>query len=142
MPKKSDWLLQFVGDDPIDPIRIQKGMFLFAKEAGAPKTQVYDFVPYNWGPCSFEIYGDLDDLLARGLIERAPVLGASWSKYQRTATGHVMAKRTARSGKIVRDLANRAAEIRATVQGKDFEKLLRSVYQKYPEYATKSLLRG
>ena len=143
MPTKSDWLLQLTGDDPIDPIRIQKGMFLFAKTAGAPQKQTYDFVPYNWGPCGFEVYDDLDDLLNQGLIEKLPVLGASWHTYRRTATGHVAADRIAKSkSPTIRKLSAAVADIRSSIQTRSFNQLLESVYEDYPEYATKSLFRG
>ncbi len=46
-----DWLLVFIADDEagegLDPVRLQKGMFLLAREAGLPARQRYRFIPYN-----------------------------------------------------------------------------------------------
>ena len=138
---KLDWLLQLIGDDPIDPIRIQKGMFLFAMTAEAPQDQRYDFVPYNWGPCSFEIYEDLLDLLERGQIEELRACGASWHKYRRTATGHAAAGRVAKSKSLTsQKLSAAVADTRSSIQASSFDQLLKSVYDAYPEYATKEPL--
>ena len=139
MLRKADWLLLLFGDQPIEPIRIQKGMFLFAKESGATREQVYEFVPYNWGPCSFEIYNDLDELLERGFIEQVPVPGARWHKYLRTPMGKASAEETRASADP--SCIKAQNDIRDTVTGTSFDELLRHVYKKYPEYATKSVFR-
>jgi hypothetical protein len=53
---RSDWLLLLLAfkaesDSPaLDPIRVQKGMFLVAEEGGLPAEERYDFTPYSWGP--------------------------------------------------------------------------------------------
>ena len=47
-------------------------MFIFAQESGVSDDESYEFVPYNWGPCSFEIYEDMDSLIDDGLVERFP----------------------------------------------------------------------
>ena len=139
MPLKADWLLQILGEQPIDPIRIQKGMFLFSEESGANAKQLYKFVPYNWGPCSFEIYRDLDELLDRRLVERVPVAGTRWHKYRRTARGTASAVAIARSADAT--CVEKIGDIRETVMSQSFRQLLESVYKKYSKYASKSLFR-
>ena len=139
MSRKADWLLLLFGDQPIEPIRIQKGMFLFAKESGAKQEQVYDFVPYNWGPCSFEIYDDLEDLLEKGLVEQIPVPGARWHRYLRTPLGKVSAEEIRANANPL--VVQAQDDIRDTVTGTSFGDLLTHVYKKYPEYATKSVFR-
>ena len=87
---RQDWLALFLAfegaPDGLDPVRIQKGMFLFAMEAGVPEGQTYGFRPYNYGPMSRGIYDDLDRLVSEGTIEATPVEGQSWSRYVVTAT--------------------------------------------------------
>ena len=78
--EQRDWLLMAIGDH-IQPIQIQKTMFKFAMESNAPKDEIYDFEPYNWGPCSFEIYDDLSKLRAEGFVE-AVRTGRGWSTYR------------------------------------------------------------
>lgn len=138
--RRRDWLLQLI-DDEIDPIRIQKGMFLFAKESGAPEAEVYDFIPYNWGPCSFDIYDDLEKLHDAGLIERVPVPGQTWSRYRRTVDGE--SKAALVSKKVPDTQAAYISSVKEAVTSeRSFNRLLRRVYKKYPEYATKSLWNG
>lgn len=72
--KRRDWLLLFAAyegaPDGLDPIRFQKGLFLFAKRARAPERSKYVFKPYDYGPMSAGIYSDLDRLVNEGLLER------------------------------------------------------------------------
>ena len=77
--KRRDWLLLFAAykgaPDGLDPIRFQKGLFLFAQRARVPARSKYEFKPYVYGPMSRGIYDDLDHLVDEGLIERVPVPG-------------------------------------------------------------------
>jgi hypothetical protein len=136
---RKDWLLLLIGDG-LEPIRIQKGMFLFAMESEAPAREKYDFVPYNWGPFSRAIYDDLESLQTAGLVERLPVPGASHFAYRRTSAGDAAAERLSRGGSEA--LVASLRQARAAVSDVDFGMLLRRVYRKYPTYATKSLFKG
>lgn len=131
-----DWLLLFLNGG-LDPIRIQKGMFLFAMETDSPSREVYAFEPYNWGPMSKSIYFDLEALLAEGLVERVPVRGQTYSHYRRTTAGDGAAAALAARA----DEARRGAvdAIREKVTTMSFDSLLREVYERYPKFATKSL---
>src|ERR1700689_4427203 len=64
--KRRDWLLLFAAyegaPDGLDPIRFQKGLFLFARRARVPARSNYTFKPYDYGPMSTAIYNDLDRL--------------------------------------------------------------------------------
>ena len=57
-----DWLLLLFdgAGEPLDRVRIQKSMFLFAERSKAPGGEKYRFTPYHYGPFSFDIYPDLD----------------------------------------------------------------------------------
>lgn len=136
---RRDWLLMLLNGG-LDPIRIQKGMFLFAMESGSPPREVYEFEPYNWGPLSRRIYFDLEEFLAERLAERVPVPGQTYAQYRRTSTGTEAAEALAR-----RADTNRTAildQIRQKVTSTSFDDLLRDVYGRYPDSATKSLFRG
>ncbi len=132
--ERKDWLLLLL-EEELDPIRIQKGMFLFAKGSGAPEDELYDFQPYNWGPCSFTIYDDLDSLYEDGLIERRPVPGKSWSRYQVTGSGRSLITKARGQGSPASRYLNK---IKGSIKEASFNDLLTSVYEKYPEYATQS----
>jgi hypothetical protein len=138
-------LLAFLGGgdgQEIDPVRIMKGLFLFGQEAPSgwiPAEGRYDFEPYNYGPCSFDIYADLDALQRRGYIRTTAVAGRSWQYYSLTAAG------VATLGEVVASMHPEAlrylGEIRQFVMKLPFRSLLQAVYQRYPDYAVNSVFR-
>lgn len=111
-------------------------MFKFSKEAEVPKNETYEFVPYNWGPCSFEIYNDLASLRDSGLVQAVPTAGG-WSAYRLTPAGQTRA--TQLRGKANRKSFQQLVSIRQWVVERPFEELLRDVYDEYPDYATQSM---
>lgn len=132
---KTDWLMIAVGDH-IQPIQLQKTLFRFAMESKVPKGEQYHFVPYNWGPCSFEIYNDLGRLREQSLIEAIPS-NRGWNSYRLSKAGRQRAAvlRQRANPKLVGALD----KMKTWVMSRDFETLLRDVYKKYPRYATESL---
>lgn len=144
---KRDWLLLFASasqpgtDEPseVDPIRIQKGLFLFAMETKAPRGQKYRFRPYNYGACSFEIYGDLDALVAEGSLERIERSGQSWPLYRTTDKGAERARKLMSTAP--QPLHKAIRQHKEFVFSRGFLQMLREIYEKYPAYAAKSVLK-
>jgi uncharacterized protein YwgA len=139
-----DRLLLFVALDGaprgLDPVRLQKGMFLDAQESGAQEDDKYEFIPYNYGPMSAQIYSDLKDLVSEGLIEAVPVKGQSWSRYVATDKGLQEGRELL--GREPSDaVAQHLYRIKKDVASKTFKALLEDVYDKYPAYAEKSVFR-
>jgi len=132
-------LLTFLaaGDEPVDPIRIQKGMFIFAMEAPAQWGERYKFIPWHWGPFSVEIYSDLEALERRGLVGSYPVPGCSWRRYSVTTEGSRLADQLARY--VPPDALAYLKRVRQFVLELSFRRLLAAVYAKYPAYAVKSV---
>jgi hypothetical protein len=138
---RADLLLAFIGASPdaVDPIRIMKGMFLFAQESGAPQRLLYNFVPYSYGPCSFDIYSDLNDLVGQRFLQENPTASGRWALYSCTDAGlSRVAKFSSESPKLFRKLT----EGRKYVVSRDFRTLLKEVYAKYPLFASKSVFKG
>ncbi|MBI4339707.1 MAG: hypothetical protein HY680_07105 [Chloroflexi bacterium] len=133
--EKRDWLLLIIGSE-IQPIQVQKALFKLAKEAGVPPAEAYEFTPYNWGPCSFEIYDDLQALREEGLIEAVPT-ARGWSVYRTTKEGCRLA--SALRGNADLAMLQRVDTLREWVTTRPFEQLLKDVYRDYPEYATQSM---
>lgn len=136
-----DWLLLLLtgAAEPIDRVRIQKAMFLFAERSKAPASEKYSFEPYHYGPFSFAIYPDLTALEREGLIQ-AELTG--WSRspsYALTRAGLERAAAIKRG--IPAPRLELLGHLRDWVAQRSFSQLLRDIYKLYPEYATKSIFR-
>lgn len=134
-----DWLLMlFDGAEPIDRIRIQKAMFLFAQLSKAPAAQKYDFKPYHYGPFSYAIYPDLEELAREGMA-RAEVGPINSISYSLTSAGQteVAALRSRLPNESVVFLRS----LRDWVMQRTFRQLLTDIYRLYPEYAVNSIFR-
>jgi len=144
--ERRQWLLVFLGlptpgqpEAPtLDPVRIMKGMFLLSEQAQLARGQAYEFIPYLYGPCSFEIYRDLAHLVASGLVAAEQPWGRAWSLYTPTAQGRQEAERL--MGGIEPRILAILGDIKQYVTSTSFRRLLREIYRQYPDYATQSLL--
>lgn len=142
--KPRERLLLFIALDGapqgLDPIRLQKGMFLFAMEEGTDPTEAYQFVPYNYGPMSAQIYRDLEFLSKQDLVEAVAVDGQSWARYSATEQG-LVAARDLLAQEPSQAAAQRLYEIKVDVSSHSFKEVLEDVYDRYPEFASKSVFR-
>ncbi len=145
---RRDWLLLLVaagaGAVDLDPVRVQKGLFLLAQEGGLPPGQRYAFVPYNYGPMSAGVYRDADTLVRRGLLERVAVPGYSWGRLRVTEAGRARAaalRAAADRTEVERRAIGRLDEIHALVTSLCFADLLATIYDRYPAYAARSVFR-
>jgi len=144
---RRDWLLLFAAyegaPDGLDPIRFQKGLFLFARRTRVPVRSKYTFKPYDYGPMSPGIYSDLDGLVDKGLLERVPVPGKRWSRYKPSKVtfreGQRLLKR-AEEEKLL-DAARELFKIKQDVSSLRFNELLERVYAEHPEFAVNSIFR-
>ncbi len=137
--ERIEMLLAFIGasEQPVDPIRVMKGLFLFAQESKAAGVPKYEFVPYSYGPCSFEIYKDLDRLFDGRLIEKRQG-DATWAEYCVTVEGQHMVSSFAKHEPAV---VGELGVFREFVSSRDFRTLLTDVYAKYPAFAVKSVFQ-
>lgn len=130
------------GPQDLDPIRVMKGLFLISEEtpqAWLPAEARYRFEPYDYGPCSFQVYKDLEALEHHGLVQATKVLGRTWSYYSLTGTGEGLAIELSSS---VDPRASRYfATVREFVTRLSFRKLLNAIYERYPDYAVNSVFR-
>lgn len=140
----SDWLLLLIAARPgrggLDPIRLQKGMFLLAREAGIAPRERYWFVPYNYGPMSPALYRDLERLEEEGLVERTLVLDEGWRRLSATEAGMQRARTLRRrahrrSPEAVAELTR----IKRAIVRMTFAELIADVYRRYPYFARRSV---
>jgi hypothetical protein len=117
----------------LDPIRVQKGMFLVSMRG--PGRHIYQFRPYHWGPFSGDIYADLDSLAVADLVECRPVPGQSWVTYGVTVRG-AEAGRDA-LGEL--DLKEREwmASLLEFLTSRSFPQLLKDVYAATSRFRSK-----
>lgn len=138
-------LLSFLdgeGDCRLDPIRIMKGLFLFAKEA--PQGWVdddarYSFEPYSYGPFSSDVYTDLRALSNLGYVTADVVHGATWRQYGLSDEGRKAAKASRVS--LDPNATEYLDQIRNFVVKLGFRSLLSAIYKKYPDYAVNSVFK-
>jgi uncharacterized protein YwgA len=145
--RRRDWLLLFAAykgaPDGLDPVRFQKGLFLFSRLPGVPARSKYQFKPYSYGPMSPGIYSDLDKLVADGLLEPVAVPGKHWSRYKPTkvtfAEGERILEQAGQENLL--GAARELFEIKREVSSVGFDELLERVYAEHPEFAVKSIFR-
>jgi uncharacterized protein YwgA len=143
---RSDWLLLLLdraalgarGPEELDPVRIQKGIFLLSRRG--PARNLYGFEAYDWGPFSSAIYADLASLARQGYLTEEKVPGRTWSVYRITARGHERALvAAAQAGEMATAWLKQTREFVTT---RTFAQLLRDVYALYPDYAVNSRFGG
>ena len=145
--RRRDWLLLFAAyegaPDGLDPIRFQKGLFLFARRTQVPVRSKYTFEPYDYGPMSTGIYHDLDSLVDEGLIECLPVPGKRWSRYRPNKVTFREGKRILKQAEDEKllDAARELFRIKQDVSSLGFNELLEHVYAEHPEFAVNSIFR-
>lgn len=141
---RADWLLLLLAvrdaAEPLDPVRLQKGMFLLANETQLPQAQRYDFFAYDYGPFSVDLYRDLDLLHRQGMIERMRAPGYTWFRYRPTLRGLGDAERiVGQMDASQRSCAKVLQRLKHDVLRRGFRELLEYVYERYPEYAENSV---
>ena len=117
--------------------RLMKYLFLMKREYEI--NNEYNFIPYSHGPCSFEVFEDLEKLERMGLIEieveiHEPKIAGDWQivkKIKLTEKGKEIAE------KIYNELDNltkvKLDELVKRFSRYTFAGLLHYVYEKYPE---------
>jgi hypothetical protein len=123
----------------MDRVRVQKALFLFAQRSKAPDEQKYKFVPYRFGPFSWDIYPDLDRLVLAGLLTQEAVSWMSSPVYTLTRRGRTKADELAAEAPPRR--YELLMDLRQFVTERSFSELLNDIYDLYPSFAKESVFR-
>ena len=128
-------------DRGLTPVQLQKSVFLIgeSKLPGLP-TYSYEFIPYNYGPFSLDVYSDADQLASEGMIGYMPVPARSWQKYALTQKGLRLSEEIETQGS--EKLVKYVKEVVSWVKSHTFSDLLRAIYAKYPEFRVNSVFQG
>ena len=147
MNKRTLLPLALLAADDEQPIegrtRLQKLLFLAQKhleEQGEEPENSYEFVAYDYGPFSKEIYDDVDELEHRGLIEETPKEmddGVIAYDFKLTEKGHqFIEENSLAESEVLEALEKQKQEYWDT----ELQELIDDVYTEYPEYAEESVL--
>jgi hypothetical protein len=140
-PKIQLLLFLAANPKPANPVRIMKGLFLFSqavKEGKLPPTETFEFEPMDYGPCSLDVYRELENLVAEGFVRPEPVPGETWKRYCITEAGLNSAQQNQEPGE--KPLVLFLQKIRHWCDGQSFTTLLQAVYRAYPDFAVNSVL--
>jgi uncharacterized protein YwgA len=143
--RRSDWLILFLAADPggaLDPVRVQKGMFLLAMTETLTDAERYEFEPYAYGPMSRSLYGDVRLLCHERVLDTTPIEGAAWRLLHLSSRGDRQAATLSAGATRERpDALVQVRAIRKRVSSLSFSELLEYVYDRHPEHAVRSVFR-
>lgn len=129
------------GPHPLDRIRIQKAVFLLVQRGAPAWRDVYEYHPYNWGPYCRDLTDDLAALVQAGILRISHADRAStYGRYVATDLGEQVAARLWET--LGRPEAEFIQHVFSYVTHKDFNGLLREVYDAYPDFARQSIWAG
>jgi type I restriction enzyme S subunit len=115
---------------------LMKYVFLFQME-GSSRRRFYHFVPYHYGPFARELYTDLERLQAEGLIN----VDSETDEVKTRIALADPAKADAALAELPDDLKEDVATIIDAYGDLDHNALLKTIYDKYPTYTTKSRVK-
>ena len=136
---KKDWVLLILKEAPMDRIHIMKALFLIWHRNQRKIPDYFEFVPYLYGPCSFEVYSVLKTLQYEGFIVEFPRSLFRWVKYYLTEKGKKEATMVAQ--KVSSDIFEIVKEVINEISKLNFYELLRKVYSEAPDFANNSLFK-
>ncbi|MCW3047309.1 MAG: hypothetical protein JWO74_1593 [Solirubrobacterales bacterium] len=140
--------------------RLEKLVFLIEKERRPPwLTEQADFISHNFGPFSAKIYTAVDTLAAAGLVQDSGSLAESTEDAWETE--HVIGERPsdpyatrnfeltelgrryydALMQELPPTVSTELQEFKARFAGLPLRQLIRYVYERYPDFTDKSIIR-
>ena len=137
---KKEWVLLALRATPLDRIHIMKTLFLVWHRSGRQLPGFFQFQPYLYGPCSFEVYSVLESLGADGLVVQPPHPQPRWVNYYLTSVGRAAAEGAAQRAPA--EQLELLQAVAAEVSRLGFHDLLRQVYGEAPDFAANSMFRG
>ena len=137
MPKRSDWVLTALAsaEEDVQPVQLQKVLFLFGRHANQEPKPYYDFQPYHYGAFAAEVYSDAEVLEEKGLVDIIPSRGHRLRRYRITGTG----KRAAAKVTIPNKDREYLAALMRWAQTLSFAELVSKVYEIAPETRENSI---
>lgn len=126
--------------EPLDRLRLQKGVFLLQMRGSSTWKALYEFMPWDWGPYSHDLARDVNHLVRRGLLEEERIQYRRYPRYRTTKDGEAIVKSL--SAKLSTKERDYIGKVRAYVTSRSLSQLLREVYAEYPKYAEASRFKA
>src|SRR6266849_5180976 len=133
---KRDLIFLALEARPLDRLHLMKALFLTWHRSGRNIPGYFKFEPYLYGPCSFETYRVLDDLLREQLVTRPGRPVQQWARYYLTGKGKRVATEAAQ--RVDRTVLQALRKAVREVSTLSFSKLLTAVYAEAPDFAVNS----
>ena len=116
---------------PIGQTTLVKLAFLFGHETRmGHEGSFYDFLPYKFGPFSFTLYREFDNLRQRGYLS-PPGQDITIHKEARTAVKQEIRNLPARTDRAVKEIVSRYSSL-------SHDAILKDVYRRYAWYSVNS----
>lgn len=138
--KKKDWILLILMLSPMDRIHIMKALFLIWHRLGRKIEDYFEFEPYLYGPCSFEVYLMLKNLEVERFIVQPSHPIPKWVNFYLTNKGREEARKIYEKSPIeIREIIDKVVK---EISDLNFFKLLHKVYKEAPDFAVNSIFKG
>ncbi len=123
--------------------KIHKILFILAQEFEELGNLRSDFIPYHFGPWSYEVESTIKELVHSGFLEEKLEKRDEIDGLQHT--GYVYVYRLTRAGRVLAERAVKklSPKIRERIKGLlklNLWTLIGYIYVRYPEYTTRSVL--
>ena len=136
----SDRLADQAESEPLDRLRMQKGVFLLTMRGPEEWNGLFNFTPYDWGPYSFDLASTIEGLLAEGKLVKEAFPGRRYMRYRTSEAGERLIDELA--DEVSPGAQNFVQATRSYVSSRSFARLLREVYKAYPAFAVNSRFAG
>jgi len=143
MENRENWILlalQVASKKGLTPAQLQKTLFLLQRAFPNAPSLNYSFQPYNYGPFDATIYQDAETLADILLVEIHHKKGYGWGTYHISDAGEPIAQE--KMNELDETIRNYLTKLVLWVQSVSFQKLIGSIYKKYPQYAVNSIFRN
>jgi len=133
-------ILAASGGRPYTPVQIQKAVFVVCDQLpGLVSGPGFNFKPYDYGPFDSDVYSEISQLQQAGEATITPSPFGNWNMYAASDTGLIR-------GRELLDRVGKHREyiekISAWVRSLSFNRLVKSIYEAYPEMRANSIFRG
>jgi len=119
---------------PVNHLELVKWAFLLAEEMPSKGgASFYDFIPYHYGPFSFTLFREMDNLARNGYLRAVP--GRSHEAWE------LIPEIPKDTGNLSKDVLSDAARVVERFQSMPSDELLNYVYNEFPWYTVNSKVR-